>query len=79
MQADKTNTGSGQNPIFLILVLALGLAAIAALAPDFEVPNSSRTENLSKQAKRWSALDYYSENNGGYQISAARWTQRAFN
>ena len=79
MHPENTDSGSGQSPVFLILILALGLAVITALAPDFEIPHSSPIGTLSQQAQQWSAVDYYSENTGGYRASAAHWTELAFN
>lgn len=43
-----------RNPLLPIL---LALAAFVVLAPDFEVPQSSRIEHDGKQAPPWSAGD----------------------
>jgi hypothetical protein len=35
-------------------------------------------QGYSDGARHWSTVNYYSDNQGGYQTSAAAWTRQAF-
>ena len=78
MRCFKFFPGGEQNPLLPISIVALVVALIIALAPDFELPQSSRIETMSQQARHWSTVDYYLDHHDGYQVSAAKWTRQVF-
>lgn len=63
----------------LITLVALIIATLAILGTDIYPGENGLLQNYSATARHWSTVNYYSDNQGGYQASAATWTREAFN
>ncbi len=62
----------------LIALVALIITTLAILGTDIHPSENALLQNYSATARHWSTMNYYSNNQGGYQASAAAWTREAF-
>jgi len=62
----------------LIALLALIIATLAILGTQIHPGENGQLQKYSATARHWSTVNYYSDNQGGYQTSAAAWTREAF-
>ena len=62
----------------LIALAAIVIAAVAMLKTNMDIGEIAPLQNYSDGARHWSTINYYRDNQGGYQASAAAWSREAF-
>ncbi len=63
--------------LFIALTI-LFFATLAMLATDTHPRESKLLQGYLNGARHWSTTNYYHNNQGGYQTSAAAWTRQVF-
>ncbi len=65
-----------QNLIFALIVIII--ATVTLLKTNIDFNEGGLLQNYPEGARHWSTVNYYSVNQGGYQISAADRISKAF-
>lgn len=65
-----------QNMVIALAVIVL--ATVTLFKSNIDSKEDSLLRNYSEGARQWSTVNYYSVNQGGYQISAAEQISKAF-
>lgn len=58
-----------------IALAALIIAVLALFVADIHPGENGLLQNYPAEARHWSTVNYYSDNQRGYQISAAVWVR----
>lgn len=62
----------------LIAFAVITTVTLATLKTGAGFGGKASLQVYSEGARHWSTVNYYSDNQGGYQTSAAAWTRQAF-
>jgi hypothetical protein len=62
----------------LIAFAVIIMVTLATLKTFTGFGVNARLQGYTDGARHWSTVNYYSDNQGGYQSSAAAWTRQAF-